>query len=363
MDDIDNITSTRSQRESRKTIISDIDSFRSSSGRASYNQRLDSRNLNADEPVPQISPSRDLLDTIRMIDKKTEGRIRLPMTSSHNIESVRIIPDISSRGSNPGSGSARSYRPQEYPMTRKPDKNISQSERAYIWRMKFQRLNARNRNIPIPDSNDPDTLERLYAEAIRTDHYCSSTSTWLIYMGLGYGAFQYALNWMGIKLPPNFVMIQVQVMSHYPQLLKALGDPGGPSLGSSWPPWLKLMFVICVHTLLFIIVYKISGENETSAHNAQLFICKTGLMGGKPQGEEVEADNASMNLGGLLGGLGGIFGNGGGGIGGMFQNLLGGMLGGMGKQDNVDSIDLDNPEISLSLRSNEFNSQRKTPFD
>lgn len=65
-------------------------------------------------------------------------------------------------------------------------------------------------------------------------------------MGIGYAGFQFALHKLGFKLPPEFVYMQLEVMSHYPQLLKALGDPGGPSIGSSWPPWMKLTFVIAV---------------------------------------------------------------------------------------------------------------------
>jgi len=188
-------------------------------------------------------------------------------------------------------------------------------------------------------------------------------------MGLGYGLFQGALHWIGISLPPDFVFIQIQVMSHYPQLLKALGDPGGPSLGSSWPPWLKLSFVMCVHTLLFVLIYKMTKGNTNAARSAQNFICKTGFMGGKSQGEEVEADNAMANVGDMLGGLGGIFGGGnGGGLGGMMQNLIGGMMGAMGKTDHVAEIDLENPPDAISERSSmssqrEFNSRRNTPFD
>ena len=417
MDDIDDITSARSGRRYQENTVIDIDSFGNSRSRdrniytentnvqrnsdrklhddrqkdinrneytgrdrqiEKNNRRLDARDLNSDEPRPSISPSRELLATIRRIDQRAEGRTRLPMNSGQNIASVRIIPDTSNRSNrsytSDGVTSARSYKPKDYAETRKPDKNMSDSERAYMWRMKFQRLNARNPRIPIPDTNNPDTLERLYAEAIRTDHYCSTSSTWLIYMGLGYGLFQGALHWMGFKLPQEFVFIQIQVMSHYPQLLKALGDPGGPSLGSSWPPWLKLMFVICVHTLLFILIFKMTGSVE-SARSAQTFICSTGLMGGKPQGEEVEADNAMANVGGLLGGLGGlgnIFGggNGSGGFGGIMQNLLGGMMGAMGRQDHVADIDLEDPPEPVSERSNissrggpDFNSRRLTPFD
>lgn len=406
MDDIDDITSARSRHRYQETTVIDIDSLGNSrsrdrhgytdanrnyrnndersrdsrssrvSNRSNDDRRLDVRELNNDEPRPAISPSRELLDTIRKIDQKAGGRHRLPMNSSQNIASVRIIPDSSNRSNrsdhsyrSDDHSSARSYRPKDYAETRKPDMNMSNSERAYMWRMKFQRLNARNPRIPIPDTNNPDSLEKLYAEAMRTDHYCSTSSTWLIYMGLGYGLFQGALHWMGVKLPPDFVFIQIQVMSHYPQLLKALGDPGGPSLGSSWPPWLKLAFVMCIHTVLFVLIYKMTGS-VNSAKGVQNFICKTGFMGGKPQGEEVEADNAMANVGDMLGGLGGIFGGGntGGGLGGMMQNLIGGMMGAMGRQDHVADIDLENPpeavsERSTGVSSREFNSRRKTPFD
>lgn len=315
---------------------------------------IDSRHLNRDEPVPRTSMSRDLVDVLRNIDNRANGGIRLPLNSKREVASVRIIPDVSYRSN----ASARSYRPST-PDTRKPDRTMGNSERAYMWRMKFQRLNARNPRIPMPDTNDPDTLERLYTEAIKTDHYCSSTSTWLIYMGIGYAGFQAVLHKIGFQLPSTFIFNQLSVISHYPQLLKALGDPGGPSLGSSWPPWMKLMFVISVHTLIFVIIYKISGGDENAANNVQLFICKTGFMGGKPQGEEVAADNAITNLGGMLGGM---FGGGGGsGIGGLFQNIMGTVMGAMGSNDSVADINLEDPPDPLSER--EFNSRRLSPFD
>jgi hypothetical protein len=332
MNDVDMLLSSRSSTTQYKNKIQDIDS-------------LDSRTLNQDEPKPSISPSRDLIDTIRNIDNEISryGNRRLPMRSSTNIASVRIIPDTSRRSSN----SASSYRPPE---TRKIDINISDDEKAYMYRLKFQRLNARNPTIPMPDTNDASVLERLYHEAIRTDHYCSSTSTWLIYMGLGYGAFQYVLSRFSISLPSNFVVMQMEVMSCYPQLLKALGDPGGPSLGSSWPPWLKLIFVICVHTFIFVLIYKMTGSAD-SAHNTQKFICRTGLMGGKPNGEEVAVDNATSGITGMLGGLFG------GGLGNMMQTFLGGI------GNNTNDIDIENPPMPVSTRDEDFLPTEKTPFD
>lgn len=338
MNDVDTISSSRSISSTKNRII-DIDS-------------LDSRTLNRDEPKPSISPSRELINTIKDIDNEItrNGMLRLPMRSSTNIASVRIIPDTSRRSS---ITNRSSYRPPE---TRKIDINISDSEKAYLYRMKFQRLNARNPSIHIPETNDPSALERLYHEAIRTDHYCSSTSTWLIYMGLGYGAFQFALSKLGWTLPSDFVIMQMEVLSCYPQLLKALGDPGGPSLGSSWPPWMKLGFVICVHTLIFIVIYKITGSAD-SAHNTQRFICQTGLMGGKPRGEEAEVDNATSGISGMLGGLGGLFG--GGGLGNMVKTLLGSMGGG-----NLSNIDIENPPMPVSNRSDgDFVSVGNNPFD
>lgn len=398
MDDIDDITSHRSEGRHQNTSVRDIDSSGNSRERSinvpsrdrpdqkrhkQQSSHLHSRHLNSDEPIPDISPSRDIVETMLRIDQQAKGRTRLPMSSAQHATSVRVIPDISnSRSRSRGSsrthdshnshrsyGSARSYKPQNYGgATSRPDKNMTNSERAYMWRMKFQRLNARNPRIPIPDTNNPDSLEKLYAEAIRTNHYCSTSSTWLIYMGLGYGLFQAGLHWMGVKLPPDFVYIQMQVMSHYTDILKSLGDPGGPSLGSSWPPWLKLAFVMCIHTVIFVLIYKLTGS-VNGAKSVQSFICKTGLMGGKAQGEEVEADNAMANVGDMLGGLGGIFGgSGGGGLGGMFQNLIGGMMGAMGTQDHVAKVDLENPDMSASDRSvasssREFDSRKETPFD
>lgn len=362
MDDIDEITSVQTNHSIRKNRIEDIDS----------ETELQSRILNKDEPKPILSQSRQLVETLRNIDKKAQGKLRLPLANSRNVASVRIVPDFpsnrsdSSRSRKSSKKDDRSDRSYRVPiLSRRPDKNMSDSERAYVWRMKFQRLNARNPNIPVPDTQNPETLEKLYLEAIKTDHYSSSTSTWLIYMGLGYGAFQLALHKFGIKMPDNFVFIQLEVMTHYPQILKELGSPGGPSLGSSWPPWLKLIFVMAIHTLIFMIIYKMTGSSD-SAYNAQRVICGTGLMGGKDRSDELEPekDNAMANVGGLLGGL--LGGNSGsGGFGNMFQSILGSFMG--GGSDNVKEMDLENPPEPVSDRSLSSNrvslSRAKTPFD
>lgn len=344
MNDLDDFDTIASSRDIDDTAVLDIDD-------ELYHQHgmIRSRDLNRDEPRSTIVTSRDLQNIIDSIDERAANKLRVPMEASRHIASVRIISDRSS---------VRTVQGDE-------KEKYSPMERAYTWKQKFIRLNAKNPRVEIPDTNDPDILERLYLEAIRTDHYCSTSATWLIYMGLGYAAFQAILYKLGIVLPNTFVITQMQVMSHYPQLLKDLGDPGGPSLGSSWPPWLKLTIVICLHTLIFLIVYKLT-DSESTASNLQRFICSTGFMGGKRQGEELEADNASMNIGGILGGLGSLFGGGGGdGIGGIIRQFAGVMGGG---NNIVDDINIDKPpEVATSDRStptdDSFNSRRSTPFD
>lgn len=379
MEDIDDITSIRSSDRIETNKIEDIDL--GIDNNINNNQHDD---INHDEPSPNLAPSRKLQELLKNVDKMAAGKNRLPLKSNRNVASVRVVPDfddndlhVGKNKNNNNDKSARNYMPMEYvniPMTRVPNRNVTRTERAYVWRQKFQRLNAQNPKIEIPETNDPDALERMYYEAIRTNHYCSTSSTWLIYMGIGYAAFQLLLHKIGFTLPPQFVPIQLEVMASYPTLLKSLGEPGGPSLGSSWPPWIKLMFVIAMHSLIFIIIFKLTGSVD-NAHNAQRFICRTGIMGGRPQSDEGQADNAMANVGGILGGLGGLFG--GNGNGGGLQNMLGNVMSmfGGGGRSAMDDIDLESPPEPLSNRSTQssssqnsntqrqFNSRRPTPFD
>ncbi len=315
-----------------------------------------SRVLNADEPKASVSLGNDLLDALKQVDANNH-RTRLPMSSNRSV-SVRIIPD----GDRPSRSPSVRSKPEMAAITRMPEKSMTPSERAYMWKLKFIRLNRRNKDIPIPETIDPDALEKLYIEAARTDHYCSTSATWLIYMGIGYVAFQYGLNKLGLDLPADFAFVQLEVMSHYPDIIKALGDPGGPSLGSSWPPWMKLLFVMAAHTVIFIAVYKISGRSS-NARQVQQFICSTGLMGGNPQGQELEADNAMANLGGIFGNvLGGDGGGGLGGLGGMVKSLMTQFMG------SEPDMDINNPppvvEASEPVQSSRHDSMdRRNIFD
>lgn len=100
-------------------------------------QPLDPHVLNY-EPAPQATLSRSLEETLRNIDKDTQGKIRLPMATSRNHASVRIISDdghdVSSKRGSTGPASARTYKPKDSVATVRPMKGASDSERAYIWR-------------------------------------------------------------------------------------------------------------------------------------------------------------------------------------------------------------------------------------
>lgn len=328
----------------RSRVIEDLDQIRTSV-----------RVLNRDEPKPDVTPSRSLMGILRTIDQNPK---RPALLSSNHIQSVRIIPAEDNGGASP---SARDYRPSPMPETRRIDKTLPKEERLYILRSKFQRVHDRNPTIEIPSSDDPDSLERMYWEALRTDHYGHASTTWLLYMCLGYAGFQFALNQLGFKLPAEYTVVQIQVISHYPELLKSLGDPGGPSIGSSWPPWVKMLVVMAIHTIIFIIIYKMTGSSE-SAMNAQHAICRTGFMSGKAVGDEAAADGA---LGGLAGIIGPILNGGGGGglsnIGGMIQGLVRAIGGGGGTaaiNPNAPPLPIvDTTPVVLS------GSRRPTPFD
>lgn len=313
----------------------------------------DARRLNSDEPRPAVTPSRSLRDILRTIDQNPK---RPELLSSHHIRTVRIVPPEHGVET---SHSVRDYRPSPAPETRRLDKTLPAAERLYILRMKFQRIHDRNPAIEIPSSDDPESLERMYWEALRTDHYGHSSTTWLLYMCLGYAGFQLGLNQLGFKLPPEYTVIQIQVMSHYPELLKSLGDPGGPSIGSSWPPWIKVLFVMAIHTIIFVVIYKMTGSSE-SAMNAQHAICQTGFMSGKAIGDEAAADGALGGLAGILGPM--LGGGGGGGLGGIIQSVMSAFGGGGG----IAAINPNAPPMPIAATAAPIilsGSRRPTPFD
>jgi hypothetical protein len=366
-------------------IGTDIDSIQSQryTGRNSTSDDMEDpfnvipvQAINSDVPK-QILKSRDLSQILNEVKAKATGVKRLPMNAANSVRSVRILSDrsipmpespyasyvkpISKQNSRVEHRSAKSYIPSRPDIGphKKPDKNLSSAAQVYIWRQKFITLNAQNPSIPIPDFNDPHEMECAYREAMRTNHYTSTNATWLLYMGLGYGAVWYALSKMGLELPGEFIFIQLEIMNHYPQILMALGDPGGISLGSSWPPWLKLTIVICLQTIVFVIVYKISNSVEV-AHNTQKVICGTGILGGTNKPNVADVDTASMNIMGLLGNMFGGNGGGGGGL----QSMIGNIIGAMGgnRSNPLDDIDLDAPNSPLSERDFS-NSRRDTPYD
>lgn len=356
---IEDISDIKSRESKRSTSVRDIDE------RSRKSSIIPSRELNSDEPKPSIVPSRELLDKLREIDRKGSGMKRIPLNSrqsqisNRSTTQLRIVPGTPS-------SRARSYQPQR-PVDIIPEdprmKDMTPDEIVYMYRQKFIRLNDRNPKIEIPNCNDPGKMAIFYQEALKTDHHTTTSSTWIIYMGLGYAGFWAMANWLGLGLPPSFIYVQVTIMTHYPKILKELGDPGGLSLGSSWPPWIKLVIVMAIHTALYILIFKFSG-NESAAIRTQEVICGTGLFGGKAQAEEGVADQATAGIGGLLGGLMG--GTGGGGFGGIVQNLIGMFTG--QKKDDVADIDLNNPPPIVgdtpSHRSNDIpTTHRKTPFD
>lgn len=352
MSDLDDIIQNNNITSYRST---DIEDFSITSKRNPIPTFVD--DLNDDEPKPQIEPSIKLQNLLATIDN-TKARAKLPMQSVRNIQSVRVIHEPEESNVIVHNRSARDYQPTLYPMTRKQSMdNMTKADKAYIWRMKFQRLNSQNGKISIPDSNDPDVLEKLYYEALRTNHYSSSSSTWLIYMTFGYIGFQMVLRKIGINLPPEFVEIQVEALSSYTTLLASLGEPGGPSIGSNWSPWVKLLVVVCMHSLIFMLIHWITGSTS-SARNTQQFICRTGFMGGS-QINEGAADNATHTVGSMIGNM---FGGNGGGIGSIISNVMNMFTG----QSSVSAIDPNNPPRPISERpanNQQFNSNRATPFD
>lgn len=274
-----------------------------------------------------VDPTGRLKDILDDVSRRVGNNKRLPMPS-RTIHSVRLITDAPSRAP----ASARTYRVTNILNTTRPDARLSDSERVYMWRNKFRILKMRSPEVEIPDSNDPDALERMYKEAIRLDHYASSTGTWMIYLSIGYTVAQWVLGKLGVPNIDSYAVHQIEVMKHYPHLIKELGEPGGPSLGSDWPPWLKLTAIIVLHSIVYIIISGITKDSG-KAHSMQKIICSTGMFQATAQPTvetEIAGDSAMSNLGSV------------------FTSILGG--GALGNIMNMfteanpmDEIDLENP--------------------
>lgn len=374
IDDIDNIKSDRDTGDTsdiEDPLEDENSSVSSSESRDSKEEKSDSRidSINDDEPSINRKPSRKLKDMLESIDKDIKGKHRLPLNSNRSVSSIRIIPlDSSSRSkgatSKKSSPSARSYTPVDHSrLDSLPDKKMPKSQRLYIMRQKFIRLNKEHPEIEVPDSNDPDALIACYKEAKRTIHYTSTSSSWIVYMAVGYAGIWGLAQWMGFDLSPYFVPIQIEVMSHYTSLLKQLGDPGGISMGSGWPPLVKLLVIIVIHTAIFVIIYKVTGNVE-ACRNAQMAMCSTGFMGGKSQGDTQSATGATSIAGGLMSALGGLFN----GQGGDNNNILKNIMNIFTGNTSIDNINLDAPpepvsERELPEQNSKYSSKRKNPFD
>lgn len=342
MEDVEDIRSIRTYNNSSRISNDEYD--------------ISSRSLNNDIPKPQISPTGNLKEILEQIDKQTTTRKRLPLPKDNIIPSFRIAGD-----NYPSSRSIRDEK-SNIQLNREFEGKHPSLQR-YLIREKFKILQQKNPNIEIPDFNDPKDMIEAYNAALRTNHFTSNSATWMIYMGIGYAMLQGILKWAGFKNIDNFATTQIEIMKHYPQLLKELGDPGGISAGSNWPPWLKLTVIGAIHTIVFLLMVKITG-NDSVARQFSKVICGTGFMGGKsvPSAEsEIAGDSAMSGLGGILGNLGGLLGGGGGGI----MNMLGGLFGSP-TTPNIDLDNLDNIQ-PVSDRSTSdaisFSSSRKNKFD
>lgn len=351
--DIDNVRA----RSNRSMQFEDMDS---SLVRIRRDVPISSSVLNIDNPRPDVSVKRsDLAIELENIDKRVKDRVRPTIDASRGITSVRMVHQNISRDSN--GMSARSYKVEDY-ASKMPDKKRSPAERAYIMRQKFIKLNNANSQIEIPDIQDPDALERMYVEALRTHHYSKINSSWFIYLGVGYVFLQYLLNWFGLGLPDTFAAYQLRMLSCYHDILRQMGDPGGISLGSSWPAWVKLLIVIVVQTVVFILVFKMTKGNAEAAAGVQDLIASTKIMGGKKTEGDIEAEGAAVQAGGIMDVLGGLFGGGGGGI----ANVLGGLLNrGGGVSDDIDLDNLPEPTEDDEEESDEvrISSRRSNMFD
>lgn len=229
------------------------------------------------------------------------------------------------------------------------DPALSKSTRAQLWRDKFVLLSHQNEHVRVPDTNDPEQLEILYKSALNLVKRSSKSATWLLWMAVGYSVFQGVLWYFNIDLPSNFVSVQLNTMSHYKDILEDLGDPGGPSIGSSWSPMTKLIVIVVVHTITFIIIYKISGDGNAAA-KAQNVIIGTGFMNPSTQ-NTADADSATESANGITSLISNIFGGnnkGESGIGGLL-NMAKGLFSGDSKStlENFNMDEVPDPDGNI----------------
>lgn len=324
--------------------------------------------INIEEPEPEIKDiNKRLSAKLAEIDKTVGSRPRPTLVSRTNIPSVKIVYPNEDNGR--FNSSSRDYKPKpglgrnKQAFSQPPDRTKSSAQRLYAIQQKFIRLNRANPRISIPDSTNPDELEDMYVEASKTHSAFSGSSSWLMYLGVGYACLQWLLKWFGVSLPDSFVQHQLVTIAMYPETLKALGEPGLTSIVGGWPPWVQLLVIMTIQTVTYILIYKMTGD-EGKAVGAQRIMCDTGLLGPKKNEDRLGA--AEAGTANVMGTIGSFLNGGGGGAGGGFlgniMNVVGGLMNN-GETNEVDEIDIDNlPEPELSPQTS-ASSRVDNPFD
>ena len=291
-------------------------------------------------------------------------------TSSTLRRSINLVPFASSQLFIPNSKKTTSKK--SIPILSRKSNTITKSildddtddVDLYTLRLQFKKLAIQNDGITVPTTSDPVKLKAMYKSALAYHKETRTSPTWLLYSGIAYTGMYLAMNKVfQMDIPPEFITVQISTISHYKELLTSLGDPGGLSIGSSWPPWLKFLAVALAHSLIFVVVYKMTGSASMASMPSDAMCAlniggKTdvGMVNMKPDG----LANAFGALGNGLAGkksgggignlLGGLLGGGGSGGGLDLNGIIGGLLGGMGNTEK-DDIDIDNPPDPVDQES------------
>lgn len=312
--------------------------------------------INADNPEPNIAGIDNMKDELDKIDNILATSKRINLKTSNHIPTTRVSDSNNTGRGTTTKRTARDYRPTTTTATReestnplfvRPSKENPPSTQLYEMNCMFKNLQMKYPTIitEIPMDNDPDQLWKKYIASAKMCISGSTSTTWIMYMTFGYMGLYGVFSYFGMKLPSNFVQIQISVMQKYKSILDDMGDPGGISIMSNWSPMSKLIFVIILQTLIFIVIYKMTGDSN-SAFNTQCIVAGMPILGGSNGDNAVaEAAVAEDNAGNMMGALGGLLGGNGAGL---LQGLMG-MMGGNGAtQSRLDQIDPNNlPEPSV----------------
>lgn len=267
-----------------------VDEPQTSSSSVPY--KIDKAIVLGDEPpIKNISTSSKQNKSIQNSDNTHPKSHRSIKIASYEANFSKSRSKSSSKSS---SKKIKDYIPERIE-NKKEEEFKSPSEKLYAYKLKWQLLNEKDPRIPIPDSNDPDELERLYIRGENAYSELNTPGTLMIVIGASYVGLQYLFNkvfkW---NVGENFAEDMISVTYYYASLIRKIGTPGLDSINKAvgeLHPVVQILIVIVVQTVVYVALYKIMGRSV--AVSAQKAVAGTGLFGANPS-EEAQ-DNPVLN--------------------------------------------------------------------